>query len=665
MQLKPLAGAGLVLAALALTAVPARAQAPAVVSPEVTHTGTAPTGYTVTFRIYDPTATRMRIRGEWFFSGPSDTTPTSSAGRLPSQWQPADFPIANPNNGAAANWPVADMTLDPGTGIWSYTTPMPSGTYTYGFYRNCTSATPNLPGCTEVSDPANPPFNLVGGVNEGAVEPTSQVYVPSPIRASARSTSRRRRRTPVHGTVTDLTYADPESTNPVGQHYVAVYTPPGYDPNRALPYPTLYISHGAGGNEADWFTQGVANRIVDSLIAAGRMQPTVVVSTNFNGLPNGNAGYQNDVLNRVIPFVESHFHVSTAPADRAFAGLSAGGSRANQLIFNATTAFGYYATWSIGTGGAPAAGSPLYANPQLKTAARPGGRRRPVRLDHLPAGQPDRQARPGDAPGRRRRALPRRHDPRRPRVVRVAAAAQPLRREGRVQDDLDRGGGGRAAADGDGHAGHRRARRAHRHGAVRDGQRAAGRAGAAGQRERDARGDRHRRRRGDHGGVQRRRALQRVAGHRAVRGAASGTITGSVPATLALSLGGAPATFGAFTPGVAHDYLATTTATVVSTAGNGTLSVSDPDTVAPGHLVNGAYAMAQPLQAQATSPAGTGGTYATVGGASAPATLLTYAGPASNDPVAIGFKQPVAANDPLRTGTYAKTLTFTLSTTQP
>src|SRR3954447_19764449 len=81
----------------------AHAQTPAVVSPEVTHTGTAPTGYTVTFRVYDPAATRMRIRGEWFFSGVADTTTTSSAGRLPSQWRLGDFPIANPNAGAAGN----------------------------------------------------------------------------------------------------------------------------------------------------------------------------------------------------------------------------------------------------------------------------------------------------------------------------------------------------------------------------------------------------------------------------------------------------------------------------------------------------------------------------------------------------------------------------------
>src|SRR6202000_2210099 len=52
---------------------------------------------------------------------------------------------------------------------------------------------------------------------------------------------------------------------------------------------------------------------------------------------------------------------------------------------------------------------------------------------------------------------------------------------------------------------------------------------------------------------------------------ASGDLGGSVPATLSLTLGGT-ATFGAFTPGVAKDYTASTTPNVVSTAGNGTLS---------------------------------------------------------------------------------------------
>ena len=48
-----------------------------------------------------------------------------------------------------------------------------------------------------------------------------------------------------------------------------------------------------------------------------------------------------------------------------------------------------------------------------------------------------------------------------------------------------------------------------------------------------------------------------------------------------------------------------------------------------------------------------------------PLALLTYGGPVTNDAVAIGLQQAIASTDPLRTGSYSKTLTFTLSTTTP
>ena len=37
----------------------------------------------------------------------------------------------------------------------------------------------------------------------------------------------------------------------------------------------------------------------------------------------------------------------------------------------------------------------------------------------------------------------------------------------------------------------------------------------------------------------------------------------------------------------------------------------------------------------------------------------------SNDAVTLEFKQPIGMNDALRTGSYAKTFTFTLSSTTP
>ena len=48
-----------------------------------------------------------------------------------------------------------------------------------------------------------------------------------------------------------------------------------------------------------------------------------------------------------------------------------------------------------------------------------------------------------------------------------------------------------------------------------------------------------------------------------------------------------------------------------------------------------------------------------------PLTLMSWTGPGSKQSVALGFKQTIGAAEGLRTGTYAKTLTFTLSTTTP
>jgi beta-glucosidase len=139
-------------------------------------------------------------------------------------------------------------------------------------------------------------------------------------------------------------------------------------------------------------------------------------------------------------------------------------------------------------------------------------------------------------------------------------------------------------------------------------------------------------------------AVRKFAAAANVSVSTTGGAGGTVPATLALTLG-TPASFGTFTPGVAHTYTASTTADVVSTAGDATLSVSDPDAAHPGHLVNGAFFLPSPLQVDI-----------------APA---SWSGPVSHGASAITFTQPIGANDALRTGTYAKTLTFTLSTTNP
>ena len=65
----------------------------------------------------------------------------------------------------------------------------------------------------------------------------------------------------------------------------------------------------------------------------------------------------------------------------------------------------------------------------------------------------------------------------------------------------------------------------------------------------------------------------------------------------------------------------------------------------PGHLMNGAFSLPQPLQVAFSKS--------------------TWNAPTSNEAVTVTFTQAIGANDALRTGAYAKTLTFTLSTTNP
>jgi hypothetical protein len=110
---------------------------------------------------------------------------------------------------------------------------------------------------------------------------------------------------------------------------------------------------------------------------------------------------------------------------------------------------------------------------------------------------------------------------------------------------------------------------------------------------------------------------------------AGDTVGGTVPATLSLSMG-APASFGAFTPGLGKDYFATTTANVISSAGDAALSVADPSATATGRLVNGALSLPEPLQANAVLGTTSNGVYAPVGGSAAPTTLLTWSAPAAN-----------------------------------
>lgn len=118
-----------------------------------------------------------------------------------------------------------------------------------------------------------------------------------------------------------------------------IYTPPGYSPGKK--YPVLYLLHGIGGDKLEWLKQGAPNVILDNLYADNKLVPMIVV------LPNGRAmkddrsigniydaekvkafeAFEQDLLNDVIPFVESKYPVIANSESRALAGLSMGGGQ--------------------------------------------------------------------------------------------------------------------------------------------------------------------------------------------------------------------------------------------------------------------------------------------------------------------------------------------------
>jgi sugar phosphate isomerase/epimerase len=144
-------------------------------------------------------------------------------------------------------------------------------------------------------------------------------------------------------------------------------------------------------------------------------------------------------------------------------------------------------------------------------------------------------------------------------------------------------------------------------------------------------------------------------------------VGGDVPSLLSLGFPNNIASFGSFLPATARTYETVMAATVVSTAADAKLSVTDASATAPGHLVNQAFSLPSALQVRAANAAQPNPAFASLSETAGTAVdLLSYSTPtAGADPITIGFRQAIGATDMLRAGVYSKQLTFTLSTTTP
>lgn len=326
---KPLAALGVALALL-VGMVPAVAQADDVdltLGPTIVKDADSPTGYTGHFVYYNPTATSVRFVADILLKDWEN--PTATRVYQPSEYRPGLM------RGAGAY--DVQMT-NVGNGYWVHDVPLAAGVNQYWFYVNNNTA-------TWIVDPANPPKYAPDGLTGNARRAFNAVYVPYDAEKQN------------YAPLAERVIANPRPDTAKGtwsyvpiqigtaNRTLGVYLPPGYDPDRAEPYKTIYLQHGSGQDQSDWLNIGSVPIIMDNLLQDGLTEPAVIVTTNSQYL---GASASSNLTNIIVPFVESHYNVSTNRMDRAFAGLSMGASITIGIINNNPLRFGYYGVWSFG-----------------------------------------------------------------------------------------------------------------------------------------------------------------------------------------------------------------------------------------------------------------------------------------------------------------------------
>lgn len=219
-------------------------------------------------------------------------------------------------------------------GVWSLTIgPVPPGFYTYGYA---------IDGGLRMPDPSNPNLELR---RWGA---TSSFIVPGAEKAVFEE------RPVPHGTV-HVDFYDSKNLGTSRMFYV--YTPPGYETSKQK-YPVLYLLHGNGQTEASWTWTGLANVILDNLIADGKAKPMIVVMP-YGHIPreikpvppvpataNDGAAIEKELLQEIKPSVEIKYRVLTDRNHRAIGGLSMGASQSMSIGLHNLDKIAYVAAFS-------------------------------------------------------------------------------------------------------------------------------------------------------------------------------------------------------------------------------------------------------------------------------------------------------------------------------
>lgn len=170
-----------------------------------------------------------------------------------------------------------------------------------------------------------------------------------------------------HGSLTQEWYHS-ETLGDVDRR-LSVYTPADYGKSRKR-YPVLYLLHGSGGDENAWVELGRTVRIMDNLIAEGKIEPMIVVMPNGNAVKQAAPGETSENLSylpvmtnqlkgyktgnyeesfdEIVEHIDSHYRTIRKKEKRAVAGLSMGGFHSLFIALNHPEKFNYVGLLSAG-----------------------------------------------------------------------------------------------------------------------------------------------------------------------------------------------------------------------------------------------------------------------------------------------------------------------------
>ncbi|WP_194776785.1 esterase [Pararhodonellum marinum] len=158
-----------------------------------------------------------------------------------------------------------------------------------------------------------------------------------------------------HGNVTRHVY---HSEVTQGEREMYVYTPPGYDPNKA--YPVLYLLGGSGELPSNWVFDGRVNFIMDNLLSEGKAEPMLIAIPNNQIIHRNHPQhteltfdlFEKELRGHVIPLVDENYNTVESPKGRAISGLSMGGRHSMFIGFRSLDLFANFGILSAGDGDA-------------------------------------------------------------------------------------------------------------------------------------------------------------------------------------------------------------------------------------------------------------------------------------------------------------------------